>query len=629
MNDRRSPLDAAREIFNIARWGEGYFDINGQGHVVVRPTGDPADGEVDLYRLASDVERHNLCLPVLFRFGDIIRGRVETLCNAFASACEYHEYRGGYTAVYPIKVNQQRVVVEDILEYGGGRVGLEAGSKPELMAVLALAPAGSTIVCNGYKDREYLRLALIGQSLGHRVYIVIEKLSEVDMVLREAADLGVRPTLGIRVRLSSMGASKWAHTGGEKSKFGLSAAQILSAVEKLRAAGRLDSLELLHFHLGSQIGNIRDIQRGMREAGRAFAELAQLGVRVKVMDVGGGLGVDYEGSRSRSSCSTNYSVEQYAHAIVRSLWEICAEYELPHPDIITESGRAMTAHHAVLITNVIDVESIPENEARQPDADDPLILHDLWEGLQNADSRTALEVYQDALYWHGETQAMYTHGVLSLEQRARAEQLYHAICRKVREALKYTSRAQSEVLDEINEKLADKYFCNMSVFQSLPDVWAIDQVFPIMPIHRLDEPLTRRAVLQDLTCDSDGRVEQYVDEDELEATLAVHPLREGEDYLLGFFMVGAYQEILGDLHNLFGDTDSVNVELDPDRGYRLVRPEQGDTAVDVLSYVHFDIQELEARYRQKVEAAALDEAVRRQFLNELEEGLKGYTYHEK
>lgn len=625
----RDALQAARDIYNIARWGEGYFDINDQGQVVAYPTRNPADGHVNLHKLATEVGKNNLCLPVLFRFGDILRDRVDTLCDAFTAAMEYHGYQARYTAVYPIKVNQQRSVVEDILKFGEGRVGLEAGSKPELMAVLALAPEGATIVCNGYKDREYLRLALIGQQLGHRVFVVVEKLSELDLYLREAREMGVKPTMGIRVRLSSMGSSKWRHTAGEKSKFGLSAAQILQAVDKLRAADMLDCLQLLHFHLGSQIGNIRDIQRGMREAGRALAELYQLGVKVQVMDVGGGLGVDYEGSRSRSSCSTNYSVEQYAHAIVRSLWEICAEYELPHPDIITESGRAMTAHHAVLITNVIDVESIPTLAPSAPTQDDPIILHDLWEGLESADSRTALEVYQDALYWIGEAQAMYTHGVLTLEQRARAEQLYHAICRKVRDALRPTSRAQREVLDEINEKLADKYFCNMSVFQSVPDVWAIDQVFPIMPVHRLEEPMTRRAILQDLTCDSDGRIEQYVDEEGLEATLAVHPLKKDEDYLLGFFMVGAYQEILGDLHNLFGDTDSVNVELDDENGYKLVRPEQGDTAVDVLKYVHFDTEELLARYQQKIAASSMRKDRRAQYLKELEDGLKGYTYLEK
>ncbi|HET7396273.1 MAG TPA: biosynthetic arginine decarboxylase [Gammaproteobacteria bacterium] len=626
----QNPIQDAREIFNIQRWGDGYFDINDEGHVVVFPTRRREDGSVDLHRLATEVSKHGLNLPVLFRFGDILRDRVDRLCDAFAKAMEYHEYKAGYTAVYPIKVNQQRVVVEDILRHGEGRVGLEAGSKPELMAVLAFAPAGATIVCNGYKDREYLRLALIGQQLGHRVYIVVEKMSELDLLLREAADIGVKPTIGIRVRLTHTGRGKWEHTGGEKSKFGLSAGQILEAVDKLRGAGMLNSLQLLHFHLGSQIANIRDVQRGILEAGRCFAELAELGVNVRVMDVGGGLGVDYEGTRSRSSCSMNYSVEQYANTIIRALWEICEEYELPHPNIITESGRSITAHHAVMVTEVVDYESISTKTLAAPDAEDPQILTDLWDDYENADARPLLEVYQDALYWNGEAQAMYIHGVLTLEQRARAEQIYHAICRRVRDGLKPTTRAHSETIFEIDEKLADKYFCNFSVFQSLPDVWAIDQVFPIMPIHRLTEPLTQRAVLQDLTCDSDGRIEQYVDEEELEATMPAHAMRAGEPYYLGFFMIGAYQEILGDMHNLFGDTDSVNVELDPDNGYRLVKPEQGDTVEDVLRYVHFEPGDLLQRYRNKIDAATtLDPYQRSQFLKELEEGLKGYTYLEK
>ncbi len=442
--------------------------------------------------------------------------------------------------------------------------------------------------------------------------------------------MGVKPTIGVRVRLTSTGRGKWEHTGGEKSKFGLSAVQILEAVERLRGAGMLNCLQLLHFHLGSQIANIRDVQRGMLEACRCFAELAELGVNVRVMDVGGGLGVDYEGTRSRSSCSMNYSMEQYANTIVRSLWEVCADYELPHPSIITESGRAITAHHAVLLTEVVDRESIPDKPLAPPDPEDPQILTDLWEDYENTDSRSLLEVYQDALYWNGEAQAMYIHGVLTLEQRARAEQIYHAICRKVRDSLKPTTRAHSEAIFEIDEKLADKFFLNMSVFQSVPDVWAIDQVFPIMPVHRLDEALTRRAVLQDLTCDSDGRIEQYVDEEELEATMPVHAMRNGEPYYLGFFMVGAYQEILGDMHNLFGDTDSVNVELDKDNGYKLLKPEQGDTAEVVLRYVHFEPIELVARYHNKIDAATtLDPYQRAQYLKELEEGLKGYTYLEK
>ncbi|HEX6549822.1 MAG TPA: biosynthetic arginine decarboxylase [Gammaproteobacteria bacterium] len=626
----QNPIQDAREIFNIQRWGDGYFDINDDGHVVVFPTRRREDGSVDLHRLATEVGKHGLNLPVLFRFGDILRDRVDRLCDAFVKAMAYHEYKAAYTAVYPIKVNQQRAVVDDILRHGEGRVGLEAGSKPELMAVLAFAPAGATIVCNGYKDREYLRLALIGQQLGHRVYIVVEKMSELDLLLKEAADIGVKPTIGIRVRLTHTGRGKWEHTGGEKSKFGLSAGQILEAVDRLRNAGMLNSLQLLHFHLGSQIANIRDVQRGILEAGRCFAELSELGVNVRVMDVGGGLGVDYEGTRSRSSCSMNYSVEQYANTIVRSLWEICEEYELPHPNIITESGRNITAHHAVMVTEVVDYESIPDKALAAPDPEDPQILMDLWEDYENSDGRPLLEVYQDALYWNGEAQAMYIHGVLTLEQRARAEQIYHAICRKVRNGLKPATRAQSETIFEIDEKLADKYFCNFSVFQSLPDVWAIDQVFPIMPVHRLTEPLTQRAVLQDLTCDSDGRIEQYIDEEELEATMPAHAMQPGEPYYLGFFMLGAYQEILGDMHNLFGDSDSVNVELDSENGYRLVKPEQGDTVEDVLRYVHFEPGDLLTRYRNKIDAAtSIDPHQRAQFLKELEEGLKGYTYLEK
>jgi arginine decarboxylase len=622
-------IDRVRDFFNIRRWGEGYFDINPNGHIVVHPNGDAGDGEVNLVELTERARHDGLRLPILFRFGDIIGNRVTGLCNAFELAMESHDYRANYTAVYPIKVNQQRSVVDDLLAHGGKRVGMEAGSKPELMAVLALAPAGSIIVCNGYKDREYLELALIGQQLGHKVYIVVEKPNELGHIIRLSKQMGVRPRIGARVRLTHASAGKWQDTGGEKSKFGLMASQLLDAAEMLAEAGMADCLELLHFHLGSQIGNIRDIARGMREAGRAFAEMRALGVNIHVMDVGGGLGVDYEGSRSRSANSTNYSVEQYAHTIVRTLAEICAEYELPQPDIITESGRAMTAHHAVLVTNVVDHESISELEPDEPSVEDPMILHDLWEGYRNDDDRPALEIYQDALYWLSEAQAMYIHGVMTLEQRARAERLYYGICRRVKAVLKPTSRPQREILDELNEKLADKYFCNMSVFQSLPDVWAIDQVFPIMPIHRLDEFPERRAVLQDMTCDSDGRIENYVDADGVESTLAVHPLKQEEDYLLAFFLVGAYQEILGDMHNLFGDTDSVNVERNEDGEFEMVRPEHGDRADEVLAYVHFEPQELLARYREKIDAAGLDQATRTDYLATLEEGLSGYTYLEE
>lgn len=622
-------IKACRDLYNIRRWGEGYFDISDAGRVIVYPTGDKADGSVDLFDLAGRVDEAGLSLPVLFRFGDIIRQRIESLVQSFGTAMEAYDYKARYTAVYPIKVNQQRSVLEDILQFGADKVGMEAGSKPELMAVLALAPEGSTIVCNGYKDREYLELALIGQRLGHKVFIVIEKLNEIDHVIELTKRMNIRPTLGVRVRISNAGGGRWADTGGEKSKFGLLASQLLEAVAKLEEAGMKDCLELLHFHLGSQLANIRDIARGMRESARAYAEMHALGVNIRTMDVGGGLGVDYEGTRSRRDYSTNYSMSQYANTIVRTLWEVCEEYSLPHPNIITESGRAMTAHHAVLVTNVVDAETILEFKPEAPAADDPMILHDLWEGYENADERSNAEIYQDAIYWLSEAHQMYIHGILNMEQRARAEQLYYVICQRVQSQLRPTAKPQREMLDELNEKLADKYFCNMSVFQSLPDVWAIDQIFPIMPVHRLDETPTRRAVIQDMTCDSDGRIEQYVDRDGLEATLAVHQLKKNEDYLIGFFLVGAYQEILGDLHNLFGDTDSVNVERDEDGRFVMVRPEKGDRADEVLAYVHLYAEDLLACYREKILKAGLDKKTRAHFMEALEEGLAGYTYLEK
>jgi arginine decarboxylase len=622
-------LDRARELYNIANWNGGYFHINDRGRVCLRVPGLPDHPGVDLFELARSLrESGQSSWPVLIRFQDILSDRVRRLRGAFDRAREETGFEGAYTAVYPIKVNQQRSVVERILGEGGDRVGLEAGSKPELMAVLALSRPGGVIVCNGYKDREYLRLALIGNLLGHRVYIVIEKPSELDGVMEASRDLGVRPMLGMRVRLASIGKGKWQNTGGEKAKFGLSASQSLGLLERLREADMLDCMQLLHFHMGSQIANIRDIQAGMSEAGRFYAELRRLGADIRVVDAGGGLGVDYEGSRSRNDCSMNYSLQEYANNIVRSLVNTCRECDLPHPQIFTESGRALTAHHAVLVTNVIDTERAPDREGLAPPGDDePLILQDMWHLYENPEGIAPTEVYHDLAHWLSEAQAMYTHGVLDLAQRARAETLYFATCRRL--ASDDALRLPAEIRDEINEKLADKYFCNFSVFQSIPDVWAIDQIFPIMPLHRLEEPPTRRAVLQDLTCDSDGHVDRYVDSEGVETSLPLHPLREGEPYLLGIFLVGAYQEILGDLHNLFGDTDSINVVLEPGGGHRLEQPERGDTVDELLRYVHFDPEALAAAYRAKVAAAGLDEALGERVLAELEHGLSGYTYLEE
>jgi len=434
------------------------------------------------------------------------------------------------------------------------------------------------------------------------------------------------------VRLASIGAGKWQNTGGDKSKFGLSASQALRMVERLKTENMLDSLVLLHCHLGSQIANIHDIQRGMREVARYYAELRALGVPVGTVDVGGGLGIDYEGTRSRSFCSVNYSVDEYARNVVHALWEVCEKENLPHPAIITESGRALTAHHAMLITNVIDVEPAASNEAVEPISDDePLVVQDLWAALQGASREVSapIEIYHDASHHIQDAQAMYVHGVLSLAQRARAERLYHAICHRVRAALQPGARAHREILDELNEKLVDKYFCNFSVFQSIPDVWAIDQIFPIVPIARLNEQPTRRGVVEDITCDSDGRIDHYVDREGIESSLPLHSIASGEAYLLGIFLVGAYQEILGDMHNLFGDTDSVNVEFDAQGQHKLAMPRRGASVDYVLRYVHYDPAVFVQRFEEKIRTAPLTAEQRNYYRAELVAGLSGYTYLEE
>lgn len=620
----------ARRTYSIEHWSGGYFDVDERGRVVARPSALHGGTAVDLYELTQTLTSQGLTPPVLVRFVDILRDRVSGLHRAFAEAKASVGYEGGYTPVYPIKVNQQRSVVHGILSQGEGQVGLEAGSKPELMAVLALADEQHRlIVCNGYKDREYVRLALVGRLLGHQVYIVVEKLSELDLVIEEARALDVEPLVGVRVRLASIGKGKWQNTGGEKAKFGFSASQLLEVVARLEQSGMLEAFKMLHYHLGSQVANIRDIQCGMREAARYYAELHRMGVNIGCVDVGGGLGIDYEGTRSRSYCSMNYSVQEYANNVIQTLWEMCDENGLPHPAVVTESGRAMTAHHAVLITNVIEVEEAPQMTVDPGSLGAlPHVIENLLVGLRDADSRSALEAYHDAVHWLASAQEMYVNGVLTMELRALAEQLYFGTCRKVRGLLQSSSRAHREVLDELNEKLADKYFCNFSIFQSIPDVWAINQIFPIMPLHRLDRPPERRGVIKDITCDSDGRIDLYVDREGVETSLPLHAPDGPEPYLLGFFLVGAYQEILGDMHNLFGDTHAVNVEVDGDGSYRLTQPQNGDTVNTVLRYVNYSAEELLSRLRAKTAEAALDEDRRRLCIEALEAGLEGYTYLE-
>ena len=620
----------ARDVYNIEHWSEGFFAVDANGDVVVTPY---ENVEVSFKSLAEQIRQQGLSLPVLMRFPSILHNRVHSLSDAFAKASELHDYRGGYTSVYPIKVNQQRRVVEELIhgqKQQGQPIGLEAGSKPELMAVLAMAGQGNaTIVCNGYKDRHYIRLALLGEKLGHRVYLVVEKLSELNLILEEAKALGIEPRLGIRARLASVGKGNWQNTGGEKSKFGLSANQILQVFEQLKASGNLSYFQLLHFHLGSQIANIRDIQGGLRECGRIFTELSQLGANIHVVDVGGGLGVDYEGTRSRSFCSMNYSMEEYANNVVSAFKEAASQADLPHPDIITESGRALTAHHAVLLTNVIDWEQPMSQAIDGPHESDAPIVHRLWDLYQrviNPDKRSLMEIYHDAQHELADSQHGFLQGTLNLVERAKVEAYANIIHQSLASKLSPNAKGQAQVLNRLHETQADKLFVNFSLFQSIPDTWGIEQIFPILPLTQLNRPIERRAVIQDITCDSDGRVDQYIEGDSIENTLPMPTYENHEDILMGFFVVGAYQEILGDMHNLFGDTDSVDVYLDEKGSVGFKSSQSGDTVAKVLQYVNFDITKLKQAYRGILDGSNLAEPEKQLFQQELENALASSTY---
>ena len=615
-------IQQAGRLYNIGQWDEGYAEILDNGHLALKPAGEGSTA-IDLMGLMADIRASGLQLPVLIRFLDILQHRVHSLCTAFDNAIASHAYRGAYTAVYPIKVNQQQPVVEEILNADLARVGLEAGSKAELMAVLAsLKDKNQVVVCNGYKDRHYIRRALIGQLLGHRVYIVVEKLSEVRLLVEEAKRMGVQPCFGLRVRLASVGTGNWQNSGGEKSKFGLSSEQSMAVIDYLRDVGLLSCLKLLHVHMGSQIADIEAIRRGATEAVRFYCEFVRHGAALSVLNVGGGLGVDYESTSSRGTYSVNYDLARYASTIIETVAKVCDAVNVPHPDIITECGRAMTAHHAVLVCNVIEAETVDESVPVKAVA-------------QTADTERLSAVLErvkagEAVGLHEADEIMrllqisFVEGRLSMEQRAFADHCY----RQIRRAQQQLEADKAFASDE-HMPLVDKYFCNFSVFQSLPDVWGLDQVFPILPLHRLDERPTRDAVIQDLTCDSDGHIEFYPCGGEIRSSLPLHAIKADEEYLLGFFLVGAYQEILGDMHNLFGDSHVVNVKLDDNGGYRLAGIERGDCTRELLEYVHYDtrelLSELNQRLRDRIEDAALLDVCQR----ELKAGLEGYSYHEK
>ena len=626
-------IESAKALYNIEGWGAGFFDINEAGHVVVRPDRNRPDQGVDLYEIARDLEQQGVALPVLLRFSDILDSRMRQLHDAFEAAIKEYDYTGKYTTVFPIKVNQQRHVVEEIVEFGRATgVGLECGSKPELQAVLGLSEsADHVIICNGYKDEEFMRLALMGQKLGHRVFVVLEQLSEVDVLLQAAKEVGVRPEAGIRIKLASEGAGRWAQSGGEKSKFGLSPAGLVRVLDKLASEDALDIVKLIHFHLGSQITDIRYIKAALEEMTRYYAELRKLGLDITHVDVGGGLGVDYDGSNSTAQASTNYTLEEYAGDIVYTMAEACREADLPMPHLISESGRALTAHHALLLLNVIDVESQVMPEVPAPAEEEHNILHEMYEEYQTISTkrlrspRRVREIHHDIEHHKGRAQSYFASGVLSLRERAKAEQYYLATANELARFCQRNREEYADILSELSSALTDRYFCNFSLFQSLPDSWAIDQLFPIMPVHRLHEEPTRRGTLQDVTCDSDGKIDQFVDG---EASLALHTFSDGDPYMLGIFLTGAYQEILGDLHNLFGDTNAVHVRLTP-TGYAVSDLVHGDTVTEVLNYVQFRASDLLATFRRKVgNAAGIERSQANGFIADYVAGLEGYTYLE-
>jgi arginine decarboxylase len=626
-------LADASELYEVARWGKGYFSISDEGHVLVHPTKDPARA-IDLKRLTDHLQLRGIGLPILIRFRDILRHRLEDIHAAFQTAIVQHQYNGRYCCVYPIKVNQQRQVVEEVLDFGRPyQFGLEAGSKPELLAVAAMASNDTPIICNGFKDAEFIEMAMRAHKIGRHIIPVVEKYTELGLVLEYAEKVGVRPQIGMRVKLASRGGGRWQGSGGYRSKFGLTVAEVLKGLDELRARGMEDCFKLLHFHLGSQIPNIRIVKGALNEAARIYVELVKAGAGLQYLDVGGGLGVDYDGSQTNFESSVNYTLEEYANDVVYHIQTVCDEAGVAHPTIVSESGRAVVAYHSVLVFNVLGVSGFDDQVApsRTPreELEQPLI--DLLETHQNLSTRNALESYHDAQQSLDMALNLFNGGYLPLDQRRHAEDLFWAICVKLKRLVQLMEEVPED-LQGLDETLADTYFCNFSLFQSIPDSWAIKQLFPVMPIHQLDKPPTSHAVLGDITCDSDGKIDQFIDRRDVKRTLPLHVFNGGP-YYLGVFLVGAYQEILGDLHNLFGDTNAVHVSLDDSGGVVLDTVIKGDTVREVLDYVEFKSDALVGKLRTDIECAVRENKISYEeageFLQFYEDGLHGYTYLEE
>ncbi|MEK7357417.1 MAG: biosynthetic arginine decarboxylase, partial [Bdellovibrionota bacterium] len=628
-------IEKSRELYKVGAWGSNFFDINSSGNIVVTPSG-PTGAQVDLLELSKDLNERGIQYPMLIRFPDITKTRIELLAKVFQKAIDDNGYKGSFRGVYPIKVNQQRHLVEELVKFGGfTRLGLECGSKPELLIVLAMMTTpDALIICNGFKDQEYIETALLSQKLGRNTVIVVDRMSELPMIIEAAKKFNMHAKIGLRAKLHSKGAGKWIESSGDRSKFGLTALEIVDCVELLKKENMLDSLKLLHYHIGSQISSISSVKGSLKEGTRFYTELYEMGARPEYIDVGGGLGVDYDGSGTTDS-SINYSEQEYANDVVSIIQATCDEKNIPHPHIVTEAGRALVAHHSVLVFNVLGINEVQKKEpSRTFSKEDHRVVQDLIYINEQLTEKNLTEFYHDVMHIRETILQLFTFGVLSLAQRAKAENLCWVILTKMEKLSRKCD--DPDLALALQELLSDTYFCNFSVFQSMPDSWAVGQLFPVLPIHRLTEEPTRKAILVDLTCDSDGKIGQFIDTDgshgaKKKTALEVHELDDVNPYYMGVFLVGAYQEILGDLHNLFGDTDAVHITV-TSSGYTVDHVVEGDTVTEVLSYVQYNRPELIESIRRASEDSILKGTISkgeaRLLMKHYEEGLAGYTYLE-